>query len=71
MNLPAGRRARLKTMTIPLPVHILSPFALTKEKRSCHDHIIRNEKDYKNIWLCLDSSVRLWEKDCFYKKESQ
>lgn len=40
-------------------------------QRSYHDHIIRNENDYKNIWLYIDSNVRLWEKDCFYKKESQ
>ena len=37
-------------------------------QRSYHDHIIRNENDYENIWRYIDSNVLLWKKDCFYKK---
>ena len=35
-------------------------------QRSYHDHIIRNEKDYKRIWDYIDTNVLKWEKDCFY-----
>lgn len=35
-------------------------------QRSFHDHIIRGEKDYNEIWEYIDSNVIKWEKDCFY-----
>ena len=35
---------------------------------SFHDHIIRNEKSYQNIWLYIDGNPINWEKDCFYTK---
>ena len=35
-------------------------------QRSYHDHIIRNEKDYKKIWEYIDSNILKWETDCFY-----
>ena len=33
---------------------------------SFHDHIIRNEKDYKKIWEYIDTNVIRWKEDCFY-----
>ena len=33
---------------------------------SFHDHIVRNEKSYQNIWLYIESNPMNWEKDCFY-----
>lgn len=33
-----------------------------------HDHIIRNEKDYKKIWQYIDENPAKWEEDCFYGK---
>ena len=35
-------------------------------QRSFHDHIIRNEADYKNIWAYIDNNPLKWELDCFY-----
>ena len=35
-------------------------------QRSYHDHIIRGEKDYRNIWEYIDTNVQRWELDCFY-----
>ncbi len=35
-------------------------------QRSYHDHIIRNEDDYKKIWSYIDTNVIKWENDCFY-----
>ncbi len=37
-------------------------------QRSYHDHIIRNEKDYLNIWEYIDTNVIRWENDCFYNE---
>ena len=35
-------------------------------QRSYHDHIIRNDKDYKNIWEYIDRNPVKWNEDCFY-----
>ncbi len=40
-------------------------------QRSYHDHIVRNEKDYKKIWEYIDTNVLRWDKDCFYTKETE
>ena len=34
-------------------------------QRSFHDHIIRDEKDYKMIWKYIDENVLKWENDYF------
>ncbi|MBQ5777648.1 MAG: transposase, partial [Oscillospiraceae bacterium] len=33
-------------------------------QRSFHDHIIRGEKDYKEIWEYIDTNVLKWKDDC-------
>lgn len=35
-------------------------------QRSFHDHIIRCEKDYDEIWQYIDTNVLRWTDDCFY-----
>ena len=35
---------------------------------SFHDHIIRDENDYKKIWEYIDTNVKRWENDCFYNE---
>ena len=37
-------------------------------QRSYHDHIIRNEMDYKEIWEYIDTNVIKWKLDCFYNE---
>ncbi len=36
---------------------------------SFHDHIIRNEKDYKKIYEYIETNPLKWELDCFYNDE--
>lgn len=31
-----------------------------------HDHIIRNEKEYREIWEYIENNPVKWEEDCFY-----
>lgn len=38
-------------------------------QRSYHDHIIRDENDYREIWEYIDTNVYKWEEDCFYNKK--
>ncbi|MBQ6796258.1 MAG: transposase [Clostridia bacterium] len=35
-------------------------------QKSFHDHIIRNQQDYNNIWTYIDTNPLKWENDCFY-----
>ena len=35
---------------------------------SFHDHIVRDEKGYQNIWQYIEGNPMNWEKDCFYIK---
>lgn len=35
-------------------------------QRSFHDHIIRNEKSYQQIWQYIENNPQKWEEDCFY-----
>ena len=31
-----------------------------------HDHVIRNENDYRIIWEYIENNPTQWEQDCFY-----
>ena len=35
-------------------------------QRSFHDHIIRGERDYREIWEYIDTNVIRWDKDKFF-----
>lgn len=34
-----------------------------------HDHIIRDEKEYRKIWGYINANPMNWEKDCFFKTQ--
>lgn len=46
-------------------IHTIYPNAKIWQ-RSFHDHIIRNEKDYQNIYSYINSNPFNWADDCFY-----
>ena len=35
-------------------------------QRSYHDHIVRNERDYDEIWQYIDENPLKWKLDCYY-----
>lgn len=35
-------------------------------QRSYHDHIIRNEEEYLEIWTYIDTNPAKWADDCYY-----
>ena len=41
-------------------------FSQSLWQRSFHDHVIRDESDYNNIWEYIDTNVLKWKDDCFY-----
>lgn len=38
-------------------------------QKSYHDHIIRNEDDYRNTWQYIDANPEKWELDAYYTSE--
>lgn len=49
-------------------IHATAPDMIVWQK-SFHDHVIRNEHDYLNIWQYIDTNPLTWETDCFYTEE--
>ena len=47
---------------------------LTKEigypvfQKSFHDHVIKNENEYENIWNYVENNAERWREDCFYRE---
>ena len=39
-------------------------------QKSFHDHIVRTEHGYAQIWQYIDTNPQLWHKDCFYEEPS-
>ena len=39
-------------------------------QRSYHDHVIRNDSDYRRIWQYIDNNPARWQEDCFYTDQS-
>ncbi len=37
-------------------------------QKSFHDHIIRDEKEYQEIWQYIDTNPQKWEEDCYDAK---
>ena len=35
-------------------------------QRSFHEHVIRNEHDYREIWEYIDDNPAKWAEDCYY-----
>ena len=35
-------------------------------QRSFHDHVVRGEQDYREIWQYIDTNPYKWQEDCFF-----
>lgn len=46
-------------------------YGKTLWQRSFHDHIIRDEEDYKKIGEYIDTNPQKWKLDCFYYGKPQ
>lgn len=66
----------------PTPTNMMIPGYISTLKRMCnkdlgkniwqrsfHDHIIRDEYDYRKIWEYVDSNAQKWNEDCFFVSE--
>ena len=37
-------------------------------QKSFHDHVVRTEHGYAQIWQYIATNPQLWHKDCFYEE---
>ena len=67
------------TSRAPSPTNAVIPHFVSTFKRFCHkeagfvifqrsyhDHVIRGEMDYLEIWEYIDNNPAKWNEDCFY-----
>ena len=67
------------TSRAPSPTNAVIPHFVSTFKRFCHrdigypifqrsyhDHVIRDEEDYRMIWQYIDTNPVRWQEDCFY-----
>lgn len=67
---PMGTSA--PTKSIPMAVRFLKrdvtmACGFSVWQRGYHDHIIRNDADYRRIWEYIDNNPAKWREDCYYK----
>ena len=56
---------------LPMLVSTLKRFSNKKSgrqlwQRAYHEHVIRNEKDFCEIWAYIDTNPAKWAEDCYY-----
>ena len=71
-NGPLGTAA--PTQSIPQLVRYLKRTVMIRcgeniWQRGCHDHIIRTDADYLNIWNYIHTNPARWREDCYYREE--
>ena len=43
-------------------------FGYSPWQKSFHDHIIKSDEDYANIWTYVENNAHKWKVDCFYRE---
>ena len=46
-------------------IHKLDPM-LEVWQKSYHDHVIRDQKGYEQIWNYIDGNLQKWQEDCYF-----
>ncbi|MBQ4550080.1 MAG: transposase [Oscillospiraceae bacterium] len=49
-------------------IHRIDP-SLNIWQRTFHDHVIRTQRRYEEIWSYIDTNPLRWREDCFYSEE--
>ena len=78
LSLPvkSGRMISAPTKAIPTIVGQMKRVVSKKAgfpiwQKGYHDHIIRNEADYRRIWEYIDTNPAKWREDCYYEERKQ
>ena len=68
-----GRMISAPTKEIPIVVGQMKRIVSKRAgfpiwQKSYHDHIIRDEADYRRIWEYIDTNPAKWREDCYYEE---
>ena len=71
-----GRMISAPTKEIPIVVGQMKRIVSKRAgfpiwQKSYHDHIIRDEADYRRIWEYIDTNPAKWREDCYYEEGKQ
>ena len=74
LNAPSGRMISAPTKGIPTIVGQMKRAAAKRAgcelwQKGYHDHIIRTDADYLNIWQYIHTNPARWREDCYYREE--
>ena len=59
----------ISTIIQQMKGHITKQIGFPIWQKLFHDHIIRGEKDYAEIWEYIDNNPLKWQEDCFFSVE--
>lgn len=68
----SGDRREMRAPTISTVINQMKGY-VTKQigfslwQKLFHDHIIRNEEEYRKIWEYIDTNPLKWEDDCYFE----
>ncbi len=67
MALDTGDRGRspLQMILRNMKAYVTKQIGFSMWQKSYHDHIIRNEKEYYQIWQYIDENPTRWSEDCY------
>ena len=57
----------ISTVVQQMKGYVTKQLGVSVWQKLFHDHVIRNEKDYQEIWQYIENNPIRWENDCFYK----
>ena len=64
----AMRAPKLSTVINQMKGYATKQIGYPIWQRSFHDHIIRNESDYRRIWRYIDENPAKWHEDIYYSE---
>jgi len=64
----AMRAPTISTVVNQLKGYVSKQIGYSIWQKLFHDHIIRNNADYLDIWKYIDENPVRWHEDCFYHK---
>jgi len=62
----AMRAPTVSTVINQMKGYVTKQIGFSLWQKLFHDHIIRNEEEYKKIWEYIDTNPIKWENDCYY-----
>ena len=63
----AMRAPTISTVINQMKGYVTKQIGFSLWQKLFHDHIIRNEEEYRKIWEYIDTNPLKWEDDCYFE----